>query len=62
MQVKQERQQNRDLNMERMRLILKMAYSLKHDDPTAFMQEKKFRNELLSQIVDRKNPLLNGSI
>lgn len=46
--VKMERQQNRDLNMERMRLILKMAYSLKHDDPSTFMHEKKFRNELLS--------------
>lgn len=37
LKVKQVRQQNRDLNMERMRLILKMAYSLKHDDPSEFM-------------------------
>ena len=61
-EIKQTRQQNRDLNMERMRLVLKMEYSLKHYEPSEFMHEKKFRNELLSQIADRKNPLLNGSV
>jgi hypothetical protein len=32
--IKQERKESRDMNLERMRLILKMAYSLQHDDPS----------------------------